>query len=48
MDESVYGLTLGGGVELALIRNRLLKMDYAYKSMDKLGNFSMFTIGATL
>jgi len=48
MDESVYGLTLGGGVELALIRNRILKMDYAYKSMDKLGNFSMFTIGATL
>jgi hypothetical protein len=48
MDESVYGLTLGGGVELALMRNRLLRLDYAYKSMDKLGNFSMFTIGATL
>jgi len=48
MDESVYGLTLGCGVELALIRNRILKMDYAYKSMDKLGNFSMFTLGATL
>jgi hypothetical protein len=48
MDESVYGLTLGGGVELALIRNRILKLDYAYKSMDRLGNFSMFTIGATL
>jgi hypothetical protein len=47
MDSSEYGLTLGGGVHLALMKNRELKMDYVYKSMGLLGNYSMFTVGMT-
>ncbi|MBN1895760.1 PorV/PorQ family protein [bacterium] len=47
MDESEYGLTLGGGVHVHLMNNRALKMDYAYRSMGVFGNFSMFGIGMT-
>lgn len=47
MDNSEYGLTLGGGIHLSLMNNKKLKVDYAYKSMGLLGNFSMFTIGMT-
>lgn len=47
MDKSEYGLTFGGGIHLALLNNKELKMDYAYKSIGLLGNYSMFTVGAT-
>jgi hypothetical protein len=47
MDQSEYGWNYGGGVHVSLMNNRELKMDYAYKSMGILGNYSMFTIGMT-
>jgi len=47
MDESQFGLTLGGGFHLTLMRNRLIKIDYAYRNMGILGNCSIYTIGVT-
>ena len=47
LDSSEYGWTFGGGVNLALLNNRKIKLDYAYKTIGLLGNFSMFTVGAT-
>ncbi|MBN1781668.1 PorV/PorQ family protein [bacterium] len=47
MEESEYGLTCGGGIHWAMLNNRELKMDYAYKSIGLLGNYSMFTFGMT-
>jgi len=47
MDRSEYGLTYGGGIHWALMNNKELKLDYAYKTMGLLGNYSMFTVGAT-
>lgn len=47
MDESEYGLTLGAGVHLSLMHNKVLKIDYAYKSMGIFGNFAMYTLGFT-
>jgi hypothetical protein len=47
MDCSEYGWTFGGGIRWALMNNKELKFDYAYKTIGLLGNYSMFTIGAT-
>ena len=47
LDSSEYGWTFGGGIQLALLNNRKIKLDYAYKTTGLLGNFSMFTVGAT-
>jgi hypothetical protein len=47
MENSEYGLTFGGGIHWALINNKELKIDYAYKSMGLLGYYSMFTVGVT-
>jgi hypothetical protein len=47
MDSSEYGMTYGGGIHWALMNNKELKVDYAYKSIGLLGNYSMFTIGVT-
>ncbi|MBN2103526.1 PorV/PorQ family protein [bacterium] len=47
MNRSQYGITYGGGIHWALMNNRELKLNYAYKTMDILGNYSMFTIGMT-
>jgi hypothetical protein len=47
MDESQFGLTLGGGIHLTLMGNRLLKIDYAFKESEFLGNSSVYTIGVT-
>jgi len=47
MDQSEYGLTYGGGIYWSLVNNKELKMDYAYKSIGLLGNYSMFTFGMT-
>jgi hypothetical protein len=40
-----HGLTFGGGIYAALPNNRKVKLDYAYKSVGLLGNYSMFTVG---
>jgi len=47
MDNSEYGWTFGGGIHWALMNNKELKLHYAYKTMDILGNYSMFTFGVT-
>lgn len=47
MESSEYGWTFGGGIHLALMNNKELKLDYAYKTTGLLGNYSMYTIGAT-
>ena len=47
MDETEYGITLGGGIHLTLLGNRVLKLDYAYRDIGVLGNTSSFTVGAS-
>jgi len=47
MDSSEYGLTYGGGIHWTLLHNKELMLDYAYKTIGLLGNYSMFTIGIT-
>ncbi|MDM7926879.1 MAG: PorV/PorQ family protein [bacterium] len=47
MDRSEYGWTYGGGIHWALMNNRALKIDYALKSTGILGDYSMFTVGAS-
>jgi hypothetical protein len=47
MDRSEYGWTYGGGVRWSLMNNRSLNIDYALKSTGLLGDYSMFTVGAS-
>ncbi|MDZ7369718.1 MAG: PorV/PorQ family protein [candidate division KSB1 bacterium] len=47
MDKSEYGITFGGGAHIALLGNKLLKLDYAYKDIGLLGFTSTFTVGVT-
>jgi hypothetical protein len=47
MDESQYGATFGGGIHFALMGNRLIKIDYAYRDLGILGYSSVYTIGVT-
>jgi hypothetical protein len=47
MDRSEYGWTFGGGIRWALMNNRALNIDYALKSTGLLGDYSMFTVGAS-
>ncbi len=45
MDDSEYGLTLGGGLLIRFMNNLGIKMDYAYKPLGILGNTHCYTIG---
>lgn len=45
MDNSEYGLALGGGMEIHLLRNLGVKIDYAYRGMGILGKAHCYTIG---
>jgi len=45
MDESIYGSTFGGGMEINLLGNSKLRADYAMRSMDILGNIEVYTFG---
>lgn len=45
MDETGYGMTLGGGIHFTLLGNRILMADYAYKDIGVLGYTSSFTVG---
>ena len=45
MDETIYGMTLGVGIQLDLLHNTNIKIGYAYKDMDILQNSSIFTFG---
>jgi len=45
MDDSPYGLTLGGGFHLFLMNNIVLKIDYAFQDTEYFDNYSLYTIG---
>jgi hypothetical protein len=45
MDNSEYGLALGGGMDLYLMRNLGLKIEYAYRGVGILGKTHSYTIG---
>ncbi len=45
MDDSPYGLTLGGGVHLTMLNNVVLKLDYAFQDVDYFDQYSCYTIG---
>lgn len=48
MDSSEFGLTGGGGIELFLMGNRTIRIDYAFKEIGLLGRTHAYTIGLTL
>jgi hypothetical protein len=45
MTESEYGLTLGGGVELRMMHNVAIKIDYAYRGIGILGEGAFVFFG---
>ena len=45
MDESEYGLSAGAGMELRLLNNMGLKVDYAYRGVGILGKTHSYSIG---
>ncbi len=47
MNSSIYGLTEGAGIELYVLRNQALTIDYAYKTMGLLGNVGVYTVSFT-
>ena len=47
MDENQYGPTFGAGAHFTMLGNKILKIDYAYKSIGILGSSSIFTLGMT-
>jgi len=47
MNESQFGLTGGGGLELFLMGNRSITIDYAFKDIGLLGRTQAFTLGLT-
>ncbi len=48
MDESIYGMTVGGGVQINMLKNTALKIDYAYRDIGVLGNVHVYTFGISL
>ncbi len=47
MEESEFGLTLGSGMEMLLLGNRTVRLDYAYRSMGLLGRTDSFGLAVT-
>lgn len=47
LEDAEFGFTAGGGIEIYLIGNRSLKIDYAFKEANLLGNTQAYTIGLT-
>jgi hypothetical protein len=45
MDDSPYGLSLGGGIHFNLPGYLVLKLDYAFKDTEYFDNYSLYTIG---
>lgn len=45
MDDSPYGLTLGGGVHVTLLNNIILKVDYAFQNTEYFDNYSSYSVG---
>ncbi|MCF7807482.1 MAG: PorV/PorQ family protein [Candidatus Marinimicrobia bacterium] len=47
LEDAEFGFTAGGGIEIYLIGNRSLRIDYAFKEANILGNTQAYTIGLT-
>jgi len=47
LEESQFGLTAGGGIELFMMGNRSIKIDYAFKEAGILGRTHAYTLGMT-
>ena len=47
MDETEFGLTAGGGLELFAMGNRSVKVDYAFKEAGIMGRTHAYTLGLT-
>ena len=45
MDDSPYGLTLGGGVHFTLLNNIVIKVDYAFQDTEYFDNYSSYSVG---
>jgi len=45
MKNSEFGLSAGGGIELHRVGNKILKLDYSYRTMGILGGIHSYTIG---
>lgn len=45
MNESEYGLTLGGGAEIRMMHNVALQVDYAYRGIGILGQAHSYSFG---
>lgn len=45
MDDSPYGLTLGGGVHLTLLNNIIIKLDYAFQDTEYFDHYSSYSAG---
>ncbi len=45
MDDSPYGLTLGGGLHFTLLNNVVLKLDYAFQDVVYFDHYSCYSIG---
>ncbi len=45
LEDSTFGLTFGGGLYLNFMNNKGIKIDYAFKEVEYLGNTSTYTIG---
>lgn len=45
MEDSPYGLTLGGGFHLTLLNNVIVKLDYAYQNTEFFSNYSSYSLG---
>ena len=44
MPDSQFGMTYGGGFKMNLIRNQIIQVDYAYRSMGIFGGLNSYTI----
>ncbi|NQU66353.1 MAG: PorV/PorQ family protein [Candidatus Marinimicrobia bacterium] len=45
MVDSEYGLTFGGGIKMRFAGNQNVIIDYSYKTMGRLGNVHLYTVG---
>ena len=45
MDDSPYGLSMGGGLHLNIPGNIVLKIDYAFQDTEYFDNYSLYTVG---
>lgn len=45
MNESEYGLTLGGGAEIRMMHNVAIQVDYAYRGVGILGQAHSYSLG---